>query len=170
MPTRIRRTDIADDPGSTVRIVPATSTPDYEVALALFDEYGASLEIDLSFQDFVAEREAIQEIYGPPDGGLWLGYVDAQLVGCVALRRLDTATCEMKRLYVCPAARGYGVGRALAVALIAAARAARYRRLVLDTLASMVPAQTLYRSLGFRDTAAYYDNPLPDVVYFELTL
>jgi ribosomal protein S18 acetylase RimI-like enzyme len=156
-----------------IRIIEARTAEDYEAALVLFDEYAAALglqEIDLTFQRFAEERERIRDVYGPPRGGLWLGYVDDQLGGCAALRRLDDETCEMKRLYVRPAVRRHRIGRTLAAALIAAARAAKYRRLVLDTLGTMVPAQTLYRSLGFRESAAYYDNPLPDVVYFELTL
>jgi putative acetyltransferase len=66
--------------------------------------------------------------------------------------------------------RRTGLGGRLAAASVAAARARGYRRMVLDTLASMTPARTLYAALGFRETTPYYANPLPEVVYMELEL
>lgn len=58
----------------------------------------------------------------------------------------------------------------LAKRVIAEARAIGYRRMVLDTLASMKSALSLYHSLGFRPCPAYYPNPLPEVVYLEIML
>ena len=124
-------------------------------------EYAESLELDLSFQDFEAE------LADP------LGFYELVLLaedGCVALRRIDELSCEMKRLYVRPVARGSGHGRQLAEAVIAEARARGYSRMLLDTLPEMTAAQALYRSLGFRETEAYRHNPVPGATFLELEL
>ncbi len=127
----------------------------------LLREYAAELDIDLSFQDFDAEL-------ADPLGFYELVLLDAQ--GCVALRRLDRETCEMKRLYVRPQARAGGLGRALAEAAIAHARARGYVRLRLDTLPSMDAARTLYESLGFREIEPYRFNPIAGTQFLELDL
>jgi len=95
---------------------------------------------------------------------------DAQAAGCIALRRVDAETGEVKRLWVRPAFRASGPGRALAARIISEAREAGYARLILDTLGTMALAMALYRSLGFRDIAPYDNNPLPGVVYMGLEL
>jgi ribosomal protein S18 acetylase RimI-like enzyme len=148
----------------------SSSDDDFDVARNLFQEYARTLGIDLCFQNFGEELERIREIYSGPHRSLLLARQGMRVVGCVALRRLDADTSEMKRLYVRPEARGRGVGRQLAVAIVERARAFGCRRVVLDTLPSMNAAQTLYRSLGFRDTAPYYANPVRGVVYLELSL
>ena len=88
------------------------------------------------------------------------------------MRPLDATprTAEVKRLFVQPAQRGQRWGHRLGEALIAEARALEYRELKLDTLAWMTPARALYSELGFRECAAYYENPLPDVVYMSMQL
>jgi putative acetyltransferase len=141
-------------------IRPAT-VADLEAVRTLFREYAHGLGVDLSFQDFDAELAdplAVYELVLLANGG------------CVALRRVDHETCEMKRLYVRPAARGTGLGRALAGAVIAHARARGYERMLLDTLPSMTQARSLYASLGFRETDAYRYNPFEGTSFLELFL
>jgi ribosomal protein S18 acetylase RimI-like enzyme len=77
----------------------------------------------------------------------------------------------MKRLYVRPAARGLGVGRALAEQVMAEARAAAgYASMRLDTVPAMREAQGLYTALGFREIGAYTRNPVAGARFLELRL
>jgi putative acetyltransferase len=142
------------------RIRPA-QPDDLQTVRGFLREYADGLGLDLSFQDFDSEL-------AEP-----LGFYELVLLadhGCVALRRIDELTCEMKRLYVRPAARGSGLGRQLAEAVIAEARARGYTRMLLDTLPEMAAAQALYRSLGFRDTEPYRHNPVPGAAFLKLGL
>ncbi len=137
---------------------------------ALFEEYAASLGVDLCFQNFEQELTALPGEYAPPDGRLLVALANNEPAGCVALRRFDDDACEMKRLYVRPAYRGTGLGRRLAASVIDAARAIGYTKMYLDTLSSMDEAISLYRSLGFVPTRPYRHNPVPGALFFELTL
>lgn len=136
----------------------------------LFHEYEAFLNVDLGFQGFAEELAGLPGKYAPPEGVILLGLIDAQAVGCVALRKIDEGVCEMKRLYVKPAARGTGLGRKLVDDIIAIARQRGYELMRLDTLDTLTEAMNLYQRRGFRQIAPYYENPLPGAIYWELTL
>lgn len=154
-----------------MKLKQAGTAEEIEQARELFTEYGVWLAVDLCFQGFDEELRSLPGKYAPPDGRLLLAYDDEQLMGCVALRRIDADSCEMKRLYLRPGARGSGLGKQLAVAIIEEARKIGYARMRLDTLPHrMPPAIALYRSLGFREIEAYYDNPIEGALYMELVL
>jgi GNAT superfamily N-acetyltransferase len=108
--------------------------------------------------------------YAPPLGRLLLAWEREEAAGCVALRPIDPATCEMKRLYVRPPYRGSGLGRRLAERIIREARDAGYGKMRLDTLPAMAGARALYHALGFRPIQAYRPNPIEGAVFLELTL
>ena len=140
--------------------------PDLCEVRALFREYADSLPFSLEFQDFERELAQLPGPYAPPRGSLLL----VRGAGCVGLRPLDTSMCEMKRLYVRPAARGRGIGRLLAEAVIAEGRRLGYARMRLDSTPGMESAQALYARLGFREIPAYRANPIPGTRFLELEL
>jgi GNAT superfamily N-acetyltransferase len=154
----------------TLRLVRADTAAAWGEARRLIEEYACSLNLDLSFQNFADELEHLPSEYGPPRGAFLLAQDDGLAIGGVGLRAFSGSTGEIKRLYVVPAGRGHGVGRALMLGVLASARELGYERLLLDTLPSMRDAQALYRSLGFRPIPAYRFNPVEGTAFFALDL
>jgi putative acetyltransferase len=154
----------------TVHLAQPASADEWREARRLIEEYAASLNVDLCFQNFAHEIEHLAEEYGPPAGTLLLAVENGVSLGCVGLRRIAGGVAEMKRLYAVPVARGRGVGRLLAEGIIGAARELGYAAMVLDTLPTMKAAQSLYAALGFKTTSAYRFNPVPGAAYLELKL
>ncbi len=137
----------------------------------LFEEYQRFLGISLSFQGFAEELAGLPGRYAPPRGALLLAEGDGgRPVGCVAMRPIDDAVAEMKRLFVRPEAQGQGLGRRLAEAAIDAARRAGYRAMRLDTFQRLTAAVALYRGMGFVAIPPYNDAPMPGLVYLEIRL
>jgi len=164
---------MTDEPPE-ITLVRVAGTPWIAPAREILREYAASLAVDLCFQNFEAELAGLPGEYAPPAGLLLLAYVGDALAACGGLRALadvDHANaCEMKRLYVRPAFRRFGLGRALAEALLDEARRAGYSVMLLDTLDEMESARELYATLGFEETAPYYFNPIPGAHYLKADL
>jgi putative acetyltransferase len=157
-----------------VRLVRVDPGPWIGPAREILGEYAQSLAVDLCFQNFEAELATLPGEYMAPTGQLLLALVDEAVAGCGGLRALPESdyanACEMKRLYVRPAFRRFGLGRALAEALLDEARRAGYSVMLLDTLDEMESARELYSTLGFEEVAPYYFNPIPGAHYLKVDL
>ena len=143
---------------------------DLDDVRVLLREYAESLSFPLDFQEFDREVAELPGAYGPPDGALFVARAGTTAVACVALRALSAETCELKRLYVRPAARGNGLGRLLVESALAEARRLGYRRVRLDTVPGMETAQALYERMGFHEIDPYTTNPIAGARFLELDL
>jgi putative acetyltransferase len=134
----------------------------------LFQEYSNELNENLCFQSFDEELKNPLKKYGGSYGSLLLAFWNNEPAGCIALQPLNKeGVCEMKRLYVRPQYRKFGIGEELVKMLLTEAKEKGYKKMVLDTLERLQAAIRLYEKYGFKNTSAYYINPLPNVVYME---
>jgi putative acetyltransferase len=160
--------------GETIELLTPTTPALLASTREIFREYANSLGVDLCFQDFDAELAALPGEYMAPQGALLLALVDGNVAGCGAMRPLhgtDYANaCEMKRLYVRPAFRHFGLGRLLAQALLDRGVQAGYSAMLRDTLDEMEAARELYASLGFEEIPPYYFNPIAGAHYLKASL
>ena len=153
-----------------MKIVAPESAEELQSVRQLFEEYWNSFGFTPCFQNFGAELAGLPGDYQPPRGRLAMAIVDGMPAGCVALRGIDDGRCEAKRLYVRPAYRGQGAGRALLEWVIGEARAIGYREMVGDTMPVMERALAMYDRMGFERTGPYGDRPTPGAVYIRLAL
>lgn len=122
---------------------------------------------------FEAELIGLPGKYAAPKGRLLLALYNGKPAGCVALREIDAANCEMKRMFVYAQFHGKKIGQALAAAVIDEAKKIGYASLKLDTSIRQVEAIGLYEKMGFRRTWPYYDVPkklIDWLVFMELKL
>ena len=154
----------------TLRTLTVDDTAAVDHVRQFFRNYAAWLGVDLSFQGFDDEMASLPGAYSLPSGRLFYAEHNGQPAGCVAIRAFSTGLCEMKRLYVEPSQRGFGIGRDLVLAAIRAAKEIGYRKLLLDTLPAMRFAVRLYREMGFVETPAYYQTPLEGTMFLALDL
>lgn len=157
-----------------IQFSPPESALDLEQTRLIFLEYAEALGIDLCFQNFEEELSNLPGDYAPPRGALLLVRVDGKVAGCCALRPIDGVdyanAAEMKRLYVRPAFRRFGLGRQLAELILDVARTKGYSAVLLDTLDDMEAARALYEDLGFEEVPPYYHNPIAGAHYLKVAL
>ncbi len=154
-----------------IEIAQAETPEQIEEIRKLFREYENWLDIDLCFQDFEKELASLPGKYAKPDGRLFLIYKKNLSAGCIALRKIDAETCEMKRLYVREQFRGLSLGKMLIEKLFKEAQVIGYEKMRLDTLPDKMPsAVKLYKSYGFCEIPPYYDNPHRQTLFMELDL
>lgn len=157
-------------PEPRIDIRAACFPADRPAVIEIFSEYVASPRADLSFQDYTREFAHLPGSYAAPRGSILLAWVEGELAGCAALRPVDAAIGEMKRVYVRPLARGLGLGRQLLMMIIDQARRAGYDELRLDVLPEFTAARALYADLGFQPAAPVTHNPIPGTAFLGLML
>ena len=156
--------------GGDLNIREAEGAADMKAVRELFIEFQGIINVDLCFQGFDEELATLPGRYARPLGRLFLAMDGDEAVGVTGLRPMGDGVAEMKRLYLRPPWRGSGLGRRLAEAVVDAARHAGHKKICLDTLDFMDEARNMYRSMGFVEIPAYYDNPLDGVFYLECDL
>lgn len=158
-------------PPEQLTFVPAESATQLDAVRELLLEYWENRKLELYVFNFDQELAGLPGDYAPPEGRLFLAYWEDEIAGCVALRKLETGMCEMKRLYLRPKFRGKRIGKSMAEFIIRQAKNIGYQKMRLDTIQSnMQEAIALYRQLGFTEIAPYRVNPLPGVVFMERVL
>jgi len=148
----------------------ANNQLEYEAAQLLFNEYAQWLNIDLCFQNFDKELQQLSIMYAATSGGIVLCKKNNDFIGCSAIRKIDTTSCELKRMWVQLPYQKLGIGETLLKECIALAKKLNYKEILLDTLKRLQPAIKLYKKYNFIETEAYYKNPNNDVVYMKLVL
>jgi ribosomal protein S18 acetylase RimI-like enzyme len=149
-------------------IAPARTPDDLAAMRDLIQEFLQGVGIEIAIQGFAAELPHFPGDYAPPRGELLLASDEAgEALGCICLHPLaQPGACEIKRLYVRPAARGLGLGRALVAAMLDRATALGYREAMLDTLPWMTSAIAIYRAQGFTEIPPYWNNIVPGILFF----
>jgi GNAT superfamily N-acetyltransferase len=151
-------------------ISPIDSGQDFQQFANLVQEFTAwdrqeteRLGLDFNYVEmlhtFESQLDQIPAEYTLPEGCLLLARHENEVGGCVGLKRLNVTNCELKRLYVRPAYRGHGIGRALAQEAIQQARVMEYTVMQLETARFMVDAIVLYTSLGFHEIEPFREIP-----------
>ena len=155
---------------TTWQIQPVEGEAALAIVRTLLLEYWDSFGFTPCFQNFGDELAGLPGAYAPPGGRLALAKIGGEPAGCIALRRVDAHCAEAKRLFVRPAFRGLGLGRALLDWVMAEARAAGYREIVGDTMPVMHDALALYDRMGFKRAEPYSEHPTEGAIFIRIEL
>jgi putative acetyltransferase len=153
---------------TTIRL--AEFPQDAAAVLNIWNEFVANSPENLAYQKNDEEFSNLPGKYAHPTGRIILADCAGQLQGCVALKKVTSEICEMKRLYVRPRARGTGIGHMLVTRAIREAELAGYVDMRLDVMAKSEPARQLYRKLGFSPAEPISFNPVLGASFLGLKL
>lgn len=153
-----------------ITTITVTTEPDFELAKELMREYVANIGVDLTFQDFENECNNVAMRYAKPDGAFVIAYHNDHPIGCFGIQKIDSRTCELKRMYLRQEVRGHGLGEKLLSKAIQTAAGLNYQLMRLDTLPSMTSAIRLYQKLGFKEIEPYRFNPIEGSKFMEIDL
>lgn len=143
---------------------------DIKDVLGLYREYVESTSVDLSFQGNDEEFDTLPDKYSSEESKIFLAKMDGYSVGCAAFRKLDDFTCEMKRVYIRPNARGLKLGARLVERILQEAILSGYKKICLDVLPEFKTALKLYKSYGFVQHPPVTNNPIPETEFLGLDL
>ena len=130
--------------------------PEFDAAWAIVNEYYDAVDVLVR-----EDRASFLKYYFAEGSGLWLACRDDSVVGCIALRPLESipGAGEIKRMYVQPSSRGLGIARVLLDAVHEYALTYGYEWLYLDSKDDLPLAHAFYRRHGYVDCPPYGNNP-----------
>ena len=147
----------------TIRNIRPEDDPMMErVLLEVLAEFDATGE---GFSDQDEELRRMSSFYDGPNAAYFVAELNGQIVGGAGIGPLPGAEshmCELRKMYLLPAARGHGLGRRLLETCLDEARRIGYRECYLETLAQMDRARDLYGRFGFLPLEA----PMGDTGHF----
>ena len=146
------------------------SEEEFAIARTITQDYMEWLGMDLNFQNTKNEFLVFEVMYGKPNGRFIYATINEEIVGGVAIRKLDSEICEMKRLFVYNSFQGNGIGKWLCEKIISIASDRGYSKMRLDTVSKLKSAIGLYHKIGFYEIGPYYPNPDATVKYMELEI
>jgi len=141
-----------------------------DMVLDIYHEYVGSTSVNLDFQENESEFANLSQKYDIPGAGIFLAWLEGEVVGCAAYRKVNDSTCELKRVYVRPSARGHRLGSVLLERVLKDAKASNYKKMSLDVLLEFETALALYQSYGFKPDKPVTFNPIPGTAFLSLEL
>ncbi len=123
----------------------------------VLEEFGTIFDTEEIIESTMQHLDAFM----PPCGRTLLGYVDGDLAGMACLKELTPHIGEIKRMYVRPAQRRQGLGRAFIERLLDESREIGYERVRLDSAGFMHEAHAVYHAAGFHEIDAYEGSEIP---------
>jgi DNA-binding MarR family transcriptional regulator/GNAT superfamily N-acetyltransferase len=167
--SRSQRKRLVTAMGEVERLLTASAVqivaldPEHEHARWCLDRYTEELNrrSGRTFDPAVGATARPDEMR-PPNGQFFVARLYGDPIGCGAVKHHADAPAEIKRMWISPGARGLGLGRRLLQTLERCAREAGAAVARIETNSDLVEALTLYRATGWREVAAFNDEPYAD--------